>query len=343
MSPEIIPRPELDKFISIYGLGQHQAPEGDAPFMQLLNWTDSQQDETFTERECQPGEIILPEGEHSEMFYLIRAGQAVVIKGDLENPTIIGFRGIGDAIGEMGLLENMPRSATVIAITPVSLLGLGRETFHKFLAQNPTFGLNLMSMLSGRIRESDEERLRGVVRERQKEEVLEDLSKLAIFDPLTGLYNRRQMDETLRAEAIRAMQRKDVVGIIMADIDHFKRVNDTYGHRAGDLMLQATAQILKKNVRAADSVCRYGGEEFAIIMPGASLAILERTAEKIRLHFEKLSLDYEDQKIRTTISLGAASFPQHASSLTEVLERADQALYQAKRAGRNRVVIYQNP
>jgi len=343
MSPEIIPRPELDKFISIYGLGQHQAPEGDAPFMQLLNWTDSQQDETFTERECQPGEIILPEGEHSEMFYLIRAGQAVVIKGELENPTIIGFRGIGDAIGEMGLLENMPRSATVIAITPVSLLGLGRETFHKFLAQNPTFGLNLMSMLSGRIRESDEERLRGVVRERQKEEVLEDLSKLAIFDPLTGLYNRRQMDETLRAEAIRAMQRKDVVGIIMADIDHFKRVNDTYGHRAGDLMLQATAQILKKNVRAADSVCRYGGEEFAIIMPGASLAILERTAEKIRLHFEKLSLDYEDQKIRTTISLGAASFPQHASSLTEVLERADQALYQAKRAGRNRVVIYQNP
>lgn len=343
MSPEIIPRTELDKFLSVYALGHHQRAEEDAPFMQLLDWMGRQAGETFTERECQPGEIILPEGEHSDMFYLIRAGHAVVIKGELENPTVIGFRGLGDAIGEMGLLENMPRSATVIALTPVSLLGLGRETFHKFLAENPTFGINLMSMLSGRIRESDEERLRGVVRERQKEEVLEDLSKLAIYDPLTGLYNRRQMDETLSAEAIHAMQRKDVVGIIMADIDHFKTVNDTYGHRAGDLMLQATAQILKKSVRAADSVCRYGGEEFAIIMPGASLTILERTAEKIRSRFEKLRLEYEDHTIQTTISLGAASFPQHASNLTEVLERADQALYQAKRAGRNRVVVYQHP
>ena len=338
MSPQLISRSELDKFLSIFALSQ-PAPE-EAPFTQLLNWMDENTSDEIIDRQAQPGEVILPEGENSDMFYVIRSGEAVVIKGELENPTVIGFRSTGDAIGEMGLLENLPRSATVIALTPVSLWGLGRETFHKFLAQNPEFGINLMSMLSGRIRESDDERLRGVVRERQKEEVLEDLSKLAIYDPLTGLYNRRQMDETLRTEAMHAMQRKSVVGILIADIDHFKSVNDTYGHRAGDVMLQATAQVLKKSVRVDDSVCRYGGEEFLVIMPGASTSILRRTAEKIRVRFSKLKVEHDGVVIQATISLGAASFPQDGNSILDVIECADKALYRAKRGGRNQVVVY---
>lgn len=344
MASFIVSRNVLNKLLSIYTLNQSVQKIEKMPFIQLLTWINKKQHgQILIERQCQPGEIIIREGESGEVFYIIRSGKAAVVKGKIESPVVIGFRITGDAIGEMALLENRPRSATVIALTEISLWKLGRETFQLFLAENPAFGLGLMNMLSRRIRESDEERLRGYTREQQKEEVLEDLSKLAISDPLTGLNNRRQMDEVLRYESIRAIQNNSNVGIIMADIDFFKNVNDTYGHQAGDLMLQAAAQILKKNVRAADSVCRYGGEEFAIIMPGASLPILERTAEKIRLHFEKLSLDYEEQNIRTTLSLGAASFPQHASSLTEVLERADQALYQAKRTGRNRVVIYQKP
>lgn len=344
MPRQIIPRPELDKFLSIHALHRPARPDDEAPFRQLLAWMDKKQNgQTLLERQCQPGEIIIHEGEPGDVFYVIRAGQAVVIKGEITSPTIIGFRTVGDPIGEMALLENRPRSATVIALGEVSLWSLGRETFHQFLAENPNLSLNLMSMLSGRIRESDEERLRGYVRERQKEEVLEDLNKLAIFDPLTGLYNRRQMDETLRTESMRAMQRNGMVGIIMADIDHFKAVNDTYGHKAGDLLLQALAKILQKSVRSADSVCRYGGEEFVVIMPGASPAILERTAEKIRSRFEKLILKHDSKEIKTTISLGAASFPQHGNSLGEVLERADQALYRAKRAGRNQVICFQEP
>lgn len=338
MSPQLISRSELDKFLSIYSLSQPLVE--DAPFAQLLIWMDENISDEIIDRQCQPGEIILPEGENSDMFYVIRSGQAVVIKGELENPTVIGFRSVGDAIGEMGLLENLPRSATVIALTNVLLWGLGRDIFHKFLAENPQFGINLMSMLSGRIRESDAERLRGVVRERQKEEVLEDLSKLAIYDPLTGLYNRRQMDQTLRTESMNAMQRNSIVGILIADIDHFKLVNDTYGHRAGDLMLQATAAVLKKSVRMADSVCRYGGEEFLVIMPGASITILRRTAEKIRLRFSKLKVEHDGNTIQATISLGAASFPQHGNSILDVIECADKALYRAKRGGRNQVVVY---
>lgn len=342
MPPKLIPRPSLDKYLAIYAM--HQRPADEAPFRQILSWMDAKKSiQTLSERNCQPGEIIIQEGEPGDIFYVIRSGQAVVIKGELEQPTVIGFRTIGDAIGEMALLENRPRSATVIALTPVSLWGLERETFHQFIAENPAVSLSLMSMLSGRIRESDEERMRGYVRERQKEEILEDLSKLATYDPLTGLLNRRSMEEILRDEIIRAIQQGSTVGVIMADIDHFKQINDTYGHPAGDIMLQTAAANFKKCVRGADSVCRYGGEEFFIIMPGASLEIIVRCAEKIRSGFENLHIPYQGHNLNATISLGVASFPQHGKNNTEILECADQALYQAKRSGRNRVVIYSNP
>jgi len=344
MSPQIISRPELNKFLTIYALQQQNGHSPDEPhFKELLIWMDKKQNgQTLLERKCQPGEVIIREGEAGDVFYAMRSGLAIVIKGEIETPTVIGFRTTGDTIGEMALLENRPRSATVIALQPVLLWKLERDTFHQFLTENPALSLTLMSILSGRIREADEERLSGTIRERQKEVVLEDLSKLAAHDPLTGLHNRRQMDETLQAEALHATQHKNVVGIIMADIDHFKNINDTYGHRAGDLMLQAVARILKESVRAADSVCRYGGEEFVIILPGTSLEIIERIAEKIRTRFEKYKLEYEGQTLQATISLGAAIFPQHASSLEQVIQHADQALYQAKRGGRNRVVIYSN-
>ncbi len=334
-----IPRPELEKYLSILAL--QQRPNAEATFTPLLNWIDHQKPHALQERTCQPGEIILPEGEHSDIFYIIRSGHAIVLKGELDDPTIIGFRTTGDAIGEMGVIDNLPRSATVIALTPISLWGLGKETFHQFLAENPTFGLTMMSVLSSRIRESDEERLRGSVRERKKEEVLEDLSRQAAYDPLTGLFNRRQMEDILREEQILALQRAGTVGILMADIDHFKKINDTYGHRVGDLMLQAAANLLKGCVRAADSVCRYGGEEFVIIMPGVTRQNLLRTAEDIRARFEALRVEYEGQCVGSTISLGGAIFPEHGNNLNETIEHADQALYQAKRSGRNQSALYQ--
>lgn len=342
MASQIISRTELDKYLSIYGLHQPRRQADDSLFAQLLAWMDARQNgHTLLERKCQPGEIIIREGEPGDVFYVIRWGQAVVVKGDLHAPTVIGFRTIGDAIGEMALLENRPRSATVVALSDVSLWSLEREIFYQFLIENPALSLSLLNMLSGRIRESDEERLRGYEREKQKEEVLEDLSKIAIFDPLTGLYNRRYMDEVMRDELIRALQHTTTVGILMGDIDYFKKINDTYGHRTGDLVLQAAAKLFKKSVRSADSVCRYGGEEFVIIMPGASLAILARTAEKIRARFETFRFTTQEKtKIAITISIGAASFPQHANQLDDVIELADRALYRAKLAGRNRVVIY---
>jgi diguanylate cyclase (GGDEF)-like protein len=341
MSPQTISTSELDNLLSIYNVYEQERRRDETPFLKLLTWVEQKQvDQTLAERICQPGEIIIYENEPGDIFYLIRSGQAVVIKGDFQNPTILGFRKSGDAIGEMALLQNLPRSATVIALNTMSLWCLSHKMFYEFLSENPAFSLDLMNILSWRIRESDEERMRGYVREKQQVEALESLSKQATRDPLTGLFNRRYLDEILQGEVAHARQSESTVGVIMADVDHFKDINDKYGHKAGDLMLQALGELFKKCVRTADMVCRYGGEEFVVVMPGVSMSTLSRCAEEIRSKCQALRLAYKDQEIRATISLGAATYPQHGSNGEDVLEHADQALYQAKQEGRNRVVVY---
>ena len=125
----------------------------------------------------------------------------------------------------------------------------------------------------------------------------------------------------------------------MADIDHFKVVNDSYGHDAGDIVLQELGRLLKANIREGDIACRYGGEEFVIIMPDASLQVCQERAEDIRVQFDKMRIKYHQYNLHVTISLGVATFPLHGSNGEEILNRADQAMYRAKQAGRNRVAI----
>jgi diguanylate cyclase (GGDEF)-like protein len=340
MLPQIISPSDLEQLLSSYEYYEQEKGQETTLFLQFLIWAEQKQMlQLLVERICQPGEIIIQENKIGDVFYLIRTGQVVVIKGDYRHPTILGFRGSGEAIGEMALLENRPRFATVIALDTTTLWCLSREMFHQFLSENPVFGLELMNMLSARIRESDDERLRGSVREQQQVEVLEDLSEQVIHDSLTGLFNRRHLDRILGGEIARAHRNGSTVGLLLADIDHFKEINDRYGHKAGDVMLQELSKLLKKCVRSADVVCRYGGEEFVVIMPGVSMSTLSRCAEKIRYKVQELLVEFGSDQIHTTISLGAAVFPLHGSNGDEILVCADQALYQAKREGRNRVVI----
>jgi diguanylate cyclase (GGDEF)-like protein len=338
---ENITSSELEKLIFSYGVYKQESPRDETPFLQLLDWIEqSQTDQTIVERICQPGEIIIRENEPGDIFYIIRRGQTAIIKGDFQSPTILGFRSIGEAIGEMALLENLPRSATVIALDVVSLWSLSREMFYRFLGENPSFSINLMNMLSGRIRKSEEERVRGYAREKEQVVVLETLSKQATHDPLTGLFNRRYLDQILYGEIAHALQSGSLVGILMADVDHFKQTNDRYGHKAGDLMLRALGELMKGCVRTVDIVCRYGGEEFVIIMPGASEASVSKCAEEIRSKFQALCVASESHEIHATVSLGAAIYPLHGSDVDEVFVHADRAMYRAKHEGRNRVVIF---
>jgi diguanylate cyclase (GGDEF)-like protein len=166
----------------------------------------------------------------------------------------------------------------------------------------------------------------------------ERLQEMSVRDPLTGLYNRRYMQETLEREIKRAQRASKPIGIIMLDVDHFKAVNDTYGHDAGDLVLKTLASFLADNLRGEDVTCRYGGEEFVLIMPGLSLKDSELKAEHIRQEIENtLRVPYLDKSLSITVSIGVAAFPEQGGHVDHLMTKVDEAMYAAKSAGRNKV------
>ena len=161
------------------------------------------------------------------------------------------------------------------------------------------------------------------------------LREQATRDSLTGLFNRRYLEETLEREFLRAGREKNTVCLVMMDIDGFKAFNDTYGHDAGDLLLRRLGEFLRSEVRSSDISCRYGGEEFLIVMPGAQLKNGYERAEHLRAAFLSLDIEHLGVKLRATLSIGVAIYPQHGDTNEKVLHAADQALYAAKVAGRN--------
>jgi diguanylate cyclase (GGDEF)-like protein/PAS domain S-box-containing protein len=169
----------------------------------------------------------------------------------------------------------------------------------------------------------------------------ETLRNQSICDPLTGLFNRRYMEESLEREFSRASRNKSCVAIIMMDIDHFKRFNDTFGHQAGDALLRALGDSLKRSTRGQDIACRFGGEEFALVLSESSLTGALQRAEILRQQVKQLSVEYAGQLLGAiSISMGVAIFPDHGTAIGDVLRAADQALYSAKRAGRDRVSVW---
>ncbi len=174
----------------------------------------------------------------------------------------------------------------------------------------------------------------------RKNRLHETLRSQSIRDPLTGLFNRRYMEESLDREMRRARRGGHAVGVIMLDLDHFKALNDTRGHEAGDEMLRATASLLQRSIRAEDIACRYGGEEFVLILPEVSLDDAAQRAESIRLAARVLRVPFHRQVIGPlTLSAGVAVFPDHGPSSDALLRAADAALYQAKARGRDRVAV----
>ncbi len=170
----------------------------------------------------------------------------------------------------------------------------------------------------------------------------ETLREQAILDPLTGLYNRRYMQETLEREIRKALRQDSFLSIMIMDVDYFKRVNDTYGHQAGDLLLREIAIFLQRSVRAEDVCCRFGGEEFVIIMPGMDQPDALKRAEQILEKVCSLEVDFHGQPIQTiTLSIGVAVLPDHGTTTETLLRAADDALYHAKLEGRNRIIIAQ--
>jgi diguanylate cyclase (GGDEF)-like protein/PAS domain S-box-containing protein len=172
----------------------------------------------------------------------------------------------------------------------------------------------------------------------------EALRTQSVRDALTGLYNRRYLEEVLDREIRRAARAALSLGILMIDLDHFKSFNDTYGHDAGDAVLRETGVSLTKGIRAEDFVCRFGGEEFVVILPTADLEASRTRAERLRANMRELTIMYQGKSLgMVTISVGVAAFPAHGTSPKELMAAADAALYEAKRGGRDKVVVASAP
>jgi len=166
------------------------------------------------------------------------------------------------------------------------------------------------------------------------------LQAQSMRDPLTGLYNRRYLEETLDRELRRATRSQQPLGVLMLDLDHFKKFNDTYGHEAGDVVLRETASFLARSIRSEDFVCRYGGEEFVVVLPTADLKVSAARAESIRSKLRDLSVTHDGHSVGTvSASIGVAALPDHGATEKELLHAADAALYRAKKEGRDRVAV----
>ena len=166
------------------------------------------------------------------------------------------------------------------------------------------------------------------------------LREQSVRDYLTGLFNRRYMEETLERELLRSARKQLSLGIIMLDVDKFKRFNDTWGHAAGDEILRELGSLLLRQVRGEDIACRYGGDEFVLILPDAAREVTRERAELICDYAARFHLQFDGQSLAAvTLSLGVAVFPEHGTTSTGLLRAVDAALYRAKHEGRGRVVV----
>jgi two-component system cell cycle response regulator len=164
--------------------------------------------------------------------------------------------------------------------------------------------------------------------------------EMAVTDPLTGLHNRRYLDSHLQTLFDRAVARRRPLSVMITDLDRFKTVNDTHGHDGGDEVLREFARRLRKNVRGIDLACRFGGEEFVVVMPDTDGAVAEKVAERIRAEIAQMpfAVGHDGKTIEVTVSVGVSSVLKGVDSVAGLMKRADLALYEAKSAGRNRVV-----
>jgi diguanylate cyclase (GGDEF)-like protein len=168
----------------------------------------------------------------------------------------------------------------------------------------------------------------------------EVLREQSIRDPLTRLFNRRFLEESLQRELQLASRKKHALTVLFLDLDHFKRFNDTFGHDAGDMVLQSLADLFRNFFRSTDICCRYGGEEFAIILPESSSKDATLRADALRAEVKGLRLQYKKQPLGPlSLSAGVAAFPEHGSTSEELLKIADECLYQSKARGRDVVTV----
>jgi diguanylate cyclase (GGDEF)-like protein len=279
-------------------------------------------------RRLKQGDILIKRGQTHTILYLIVRGRLSV---SLETPEgeSVAFIEAGQTVGELSVIDHRPTSAFVVALQPTLALAIDEETFWRLIAASHSFSKNMFILLTQRLRASNFTIAENI-------RLCKLLEHTVTIDSLTGLRNRRWLDDNLPRLVSRHRKSGDALSLIMLDIDHFKKFNDTYGHGAGDRVLAAVGRDMETHLRPSDFGIRYGGEEFTIVLPHTDLAGGFVAAERLRQSISNRPIHAVEGTALppVNISLGVGQL-HHKESLAKFLKRVDEALYRAKRRGRN--------
>lgn len=277
-----------------------------------------------------PGEVLLrPEFSNSNMYLLLK-GQVSIHLESLDNPPLLTLFA-GECVGEMSVFDGRNPSAYVRAEGKVEVLIIESATLWQLIDASHSLSRNLLHLLANRLRSGN-----AIVTDSQSRQ--RETEQAANSDALTGLHNRRWLEEMLLRLKGKALEDILPASALMLDVDHFKRFNDTFGHKAGDLVLQMVGSTMRRRLRPSDMVARYGGEEFMILLPHTAPAEARVVAERLRAGIATTVISAEQgmELPSVTVSIGIAPWRQ-GDTLETMLEAADKALYRAKEKGRNRV------
>ncbi len=273
------------------------------------------------------GQRLLRRGEPNLRVYVVISGLLRVELDDGSSP--LAYINRGETVGELSLLAGSAATATVSAEEPTQLLVLDEETFWWLAESSHEFSVGLLIRLAKRMRSNSDAVQANIDLRRQFEQA-------ALSDALTGFRNRRWLDQTLPRIVQRHLHASEPLCLAMMDVDHFKGVNDAFGHAAGDAVLVEVGRLVRGNLRPADFAARIGGEEFALIFPQTSLPGAISAAERLREAIACTAFEYDGRLLpQVTVSLGLVEL-ERAANPWELLAQADAALYAAKRSGRNR-------
>lgn len=282
-------------------------------------------------RDVADGEVLLVQGAANRSVFFVLSGHFNVWLGDTTK-YLVTHLPEGECIGELSIIDDRPVSATVTAGTESRLLVISHQTLWRIMDEAPVVALNLLHILSRRVRRGNQVLEESIQAQRAAEQS-------SVSDALTGLHNRRWLSDMFPRQLVRSTRQHEPVTLVMADIDHFKKFNDTYGHLAGDEVLRRVARTFADHVRPGDLCARYGGEEIAVLLPNTELAVAAGIAERLRLAVAQTEVRLADgrQLPPVTVSMGLAEY-RADDDLAALIGAADAALYRAKQQGRNRVV-----